>query len=364
MSNYARIAGTSDFDLNLVPRNLQLKIVSLALLADFAYAQVANQFTEISISNGRSPIEAVFLIRARENNQKVNVIERGSTTKKWFVYKTSPHYSSDWWQMLRESASKSNRLEFKLLSTDYWRIRLEGWDELSGRDWRKEFETGKVPPRVDNNSVVFFCTSQHEVPVVKEFESSNLGFRSQQLAVRELADLCKKLGRHLVIKRHPNSLGLRGVDRESPDWEWLKSLNDVTYLEADSKVDTNALIRRAGAVLTYRSSVGVEASAMRFPARAMGPAEWAYCEEARVWDRQSLESFLRKPVVLDPIIHESWGFLASTFGAKLECFSDITGGYAVTSEGIKIYSADHYDQSLRKLFLRMSNKIWSMRPRS
>lgn len=361
MSNFARIAGTRDFDLELIPKNLQRKIVSLALLADHAFNKIGVKFDEISLSNGRSPIEAVFLSRARQYGKKINVIERGASTKQMFVYKTSPHFAPDWWAMMSDVDTNIKAEEIKSLSHDYWKTRLSGWDELSGRDWTKEFKSGKIPSEISSPCVMFFCTSQHEVPVITDFECTDLGFPSQQAAVKELVGLCQEIGKELVVKRHPNSVATDGVDRESEDWEWIKSEKNVIYIEPTSKVDTYALLAMAESVVTFRSSVGVEASALRIPARSMGPAEWAFKEETRVWNRGELESYILEPTLLSENIHETWGYLVRTFGKKLTAFSDITGGYAETLENERVFSADYYDRSLRTYMSRIANKLWSMR---
>jgi hypothetical protein len=361
MSNYARIAGTRNFRLELIPKNFQRKIVSLAMLADYMYKMVGQEYQEISLSNGRSPIEAVFLTRAREKGQKVNVLERGASTTQWFVYQTSPHFAPDWWEMMKEVEARVSTLELESVSSAYWNTRLKGWDELSGRDWSREFETGKIPPQITSRSVMFFCTSQHEVPVISEFECSDRGYPSQQIAVRELVNLCQELGKTLVIKRHPNSVAIDGVDREAADWEWIAREKNVIYIDPLSKVDTYALLEMAESVVSFKSSVGVEASALGIPARSMGPAEWAYKIETRVWERESLKNFLLKPELLDRRIHQTWGYLVRTFGKELVCFQDITGGFAQTRKGEIIYSADYYDHSLSTLISRVSNKIWSIR---
>ena len=361
MSNYARIAGTRDFDLQIIPKNLQRKVISLALLADYNYTLVAKDFNEISLSNGRSPIEAVLLVRARQNGQKVNVMERGASKNHWFIYKTSPHFAPDWWEMMKVVESETSASEFARISSEYWVTRLKGWDELSGRDWSREFETGKIPTSLTSKCVMFFCTSQHEVPVVPEFECTDRGFPNQQDAVRELLKICQKLGKTLVVKRHPNSLATDGVDREAEDWEWIKTQNNVIYIDPVSKVDTNALLKMAESVLIFKSSVGIEASALGIPARSMGPSKWSFKEETRTWSSEAVAQFIIEPTPLDERIHQTWGSLARTFGKKLSCFSKIAGGYAETLDGEIIYSADYYDRSLYTLVSRISNKVWSLR---
>jgi hypothetical protein len=363
MSNFARIAGTQKFDLNIIPHNFQRKVVFLSILADFAYFKFALEHTEISLSNGRSPIEAVMLFRARQNGQKVNVMERGANKRKMFVFGTSPHYAPDWWESLRTTSQNTSPSKRINTSREYWEIRMTGRDDLSGRNWNLGESKSHLPEFASAESIVFFCTSQHEVPVIEEFETVNLGFPNQMMAVRTLADVCKAMGKRLILKRHPNSISTDGTDREATDWEWAKSNPNVVYLEPASKVDSSALLEKALAVLVFKSSVGVEASARGIPARAMGPAKWAYTEEARAWSLGSLQEFLKNPTVLDASVHETWGTFVGFFGAPLVCFREIAGGYAESLSGEKIFSSDYYDKSFSTFLDKAKNKLWSIKVR-
>jgi hypothetical protein len=93
----------------------------------------------------------------------------------------------------------------------------------------------------------------------------------------------------------------------------------------------------------------------------MGPSEWAFKEETRVWNREALMRYIIDPTILDETIHQTWGYLVRTFGKKLGSFKDITGGYAETLEGEIIYSADYYDKSMYTFVSRIFNKAWSLR---
>jgi hypothetical protein len=265
--------------------------------------------------------------------------------------------------MLNLTLDKYSSNELDRVSAQYWEKRLTGWDELSGRDWSTHFKSGHVPVEINKGAILFFCTSQHEVPVLKEFECTDLGFSSQQSAVETLVKACQELNLQLVIKRHPNSVASDGIDRESLEWEWVKKHAGVIYLEPQSGVDTYSLLKIASAVITYKSSVGVEASALGVPARAMGPAEWAFNDECRVWSLESLMDFIKMPTLLTSDVYRAWGYLAKTFGQPLELFSDITGGYAITKTGEKIFSAEYYETGLRSNYNRIKNRLWSIRTR-
>ncbi len=360
MSNYARTAGTKEFPLSLLSLGSQLKITSQAVLALRVYEALKINFTQVSVSNGRSPVEAGVLFGARRDKKETFVLERGATTKQWFTWKTSSHYSPDWWEMLLETANSKSRKEFLVIANDYWDARLKGWDSLSDRDWASEFNKGSLPSSLPEKFVTFFCTSEHESPSLPEFECSNLGFQSQQVAVRALAEICRDLKVPLVIKRHPNSIAVDKVDREEARWSWTKKYAGITYIGPSERVDTYALLSKTSAVVTFKSSVGIEAAALDVPSRAMGPAEWACTEETRIWTEGEVRAFISNPTLLKKSPHLEWGYLASTFGQDLKIFEDITGGYAIAGT-TKYFSSERYLGVKRLLLEKFLRKIWAIR---
>lgn len=360
MSNYARTAGTKEFPLSLLSLGSQLKIASQAVLALRVYEALKLDFTKVSVSNGRSPVEAGVLFGARRDQKETFVLERGASTQQWFIWETSCHYSPDWWKLLQETSLNTKNEIFLTVANDYWSKRLKGWDSLSGRDWGHEFDKGNLPKGLPTQFVTFFCTSEHESPALPEFECSNLGFPSQQIAVRKLAEVCQSLNIPLVIKRHPNSLASDGMDREELHWNWVKEHQSVTYIGPKDRVDTYELISKSYAVVTFKSSVGIEAAALGIPSRAMGPAEWACSSEARIWTEVDVMNFLSNPTLLSNSHHLEWGYLASTFGQELEIFGDITGGYALVGS-TKYFSSERYLSWKTKFLERVNRKIWASR---
>ena len=356
MSNFARIAGTRNFELDLIPFSYQLEVVSLALLANSAYDNLKFEFDEITIPNGRSPIESVMLFRSREQEKEIHVTERGADKSKIAFYMTSPHFAPDWWKDLEKFTLKDLSDNSKAIE-NYWSLRLQGIDELSGRNWKSSQAKKTLGNFQKDKTIAFYCTSEHEVPVIAEFETSQIGYPSQQAAVRDIVKACEELNLHLIIKRHPNSLAANGIDRESTDWEWLKSKSYITYLDAKDETDSYALLKEVSANLVFKSSIGIEATAMKLPSRSLGPAKWAYSTESRIDNYDNLLQFLRNPSMLPSEISDRWGLMLSTFGEKLIYFKEIHGGYAMLEDGTKIFSADTYSSPLNKIIRKFRGKF-------
>ena len=360
MSNHARTMGTKTFPLRMLPLSAQLKIATQAVFSLKSYESIQRNVGNLSVSNGRSPIEAGVLFGARRDGIKTHVLERGASSKEWYVWETSSHYSPDWWKLLRKTKTELVSEESLAISSAYWSERLKGIDTLSGRDWSTEFEVGRLPKNLPREYITFFCTSEHESPALPEFECSNLGFSSQQIAVKKLVEICLLANVTLVIKRHPNSLAVDGVDRESSAWEWVENYSDVLYIGPKERVDSYALISGSKGVVTFRSSVGIEAAALGVPSRAMGPAEWASTEECRAWTEDEVEKFVRNPTALINSPHPEWGYLSSTFGKPLKVFDDITGGFAILGSN-KFFSNEHYQSTTKKLLGKVARKVWTLR---
>jgi len=119
MSNYARIVGTRDFELNLIPTRHKLYILNQILLANLVFSNMKQNFKEISIANGRSPIEAVFLQKSRDLNLKTYALERGASKKDWHIFPTSPHFSPDWWEMLRKFEKNFPTIKYEIDAAEY-----------------------------------------------------------------------------------------------------------------------------------------------------------------------------------------------------------------------------------------------------
>ena len=358
-SSYARIAGSAKFPITIIPPSFQLHVLHQVVYALKVFNKISSEFSHIAVVNGRGPIDSVFLSMAIVNRKMTQALERGATASKVHDFQTSPHFAPDWWEMLeRIPPTGSDSLE-----QTYWESRLQGKDEVSGRDWSVYSNETETAYHSISNLIVFFTSSTHEFPSLPQFTETESSFKDQISALSSLIDICQKKGKHLVIKRHPNSVGWDGVDRELTSWEWVREISNVTYIDPHSKVHPHHLIRNAEAVLCYRSTTGIEAVALNRPSRAMGNAKWAFSQESRAWSTNELEQFIENPTCIPIEVANRWGKLMSSFGRPLILFNSVSGGKAVGLDGAEYFSSDFYDKSFMSFYRRARNKLWSLKPR-
>jgi hypothetical protein len=357
MSSYARIEGARKFPLSHVPPTMRQSVIKQVLVAHYTFRNLNLNIDEIIFSNGRGPTDATILAMARKVDIAWLALESGANSGKYFVYKNSPHYAPDWWVAISEYSKSTSLDELKHNAETYWAKKLIGLDEISNRDWSQEFERGSLPLNLPKKFVSYFCTSEHEVPVFDDFEEPRPEFKTQLEAVRALATVCSKMGLTLVVKRHPNSISKRGVDNEKVLWEWAENSKEILYLDPYSKVDTYALLKQSTAVLSYKSSTGIEAAALGIPSRSLGPAKWAFTEESRADSSEKIIEFLKKPECLDANHAQIWGAFMNAFGRELTIFSQVKGGFALAQD-VKFFASDYYVNPMYKLFEKLRRRFF------
>lgn len=356
MSSYARIEGARSFPLNHMPTTMRMSVVKQVMLAYATVNKLELKIDQIIFSNGRGPIDATVLALARKMKLQCLALESGANSGKYFVYGNSPHYAPDWWDAIKKFSNSSNPDANKAAADKYWTKKLNGFDEISNKDWSIAFENGSLPRELPDNFITYFCTSEHEVPVFDDFEEPRPQFKNQLEAVKALAEICSEMNINLVIKRHPNSVSKNGVDNEKKMWEWAEQSNSILYLGPHSKHDTYALMKRSTAVITYKSSTGIEAAALGIPSISLGPAKWAYTELSRAESTQKITQFLQAPTCLDREQTQTWGAFMNSFGNDLTIFTEIKGGFAL-ADGVKYFASEYYFHPWYKLFEKLRRNL-------
>jgi hypothetical protein len=132
-------------------------------------------------------------------------------------------------------------------------------------------EKGRAPPRTTKKRLVYFSTSEDEFVASDDLVRHAL-FGSQREAMRFLVGY---VSRHddveLVVRVHPH---LREKSsRERSWWDGLQGPN-VVVETSFSTTDSYALAESADTVLTYASSIGVEAAYLGKPVILLGESEY------------------------------------------------------------------------------------------
>jgi hypothetical protein len=167
----------------------------------------------------------------------------------------------------------------------------------------------EVVSRCDRDVVAFFNSSTDEYFAISE--TMKFGpFETQSQVALELAKICAKLGKLLVIRLHPN---LKSAD---PSWrkEWefdeLRSLGACVLLPEDP-VDSYALMRRSSVVVTCGSTMGVEAAYQGIPSVTVG----RYLSTAVGATVEAKNADEMKNFVMNPVHHPAQCDAAIAYGS-------------------------------------------------
>jgi hypothetical protein len=137
----------------------------------------------------------------------------------------------------------------------------------------------------------FFVASQDELNLIEEY-SSTLPF-SQIDCVKKISQQFPKI--RIYVRTHPN---LKEVDASFiSDINSLSVLSNVWVISADSDVDTYELVYKSSLIVSFGSTVGVEAAYMKKPSLIIGTSLYeAFSCSAHVYNEKDLISYINSAI--------------------------------------------------------------------
>jgi hypothetical protein len=288
--------GSRQFESKEIPIKLFLKHYWVTYAATCVSMQLLTSHpAPIYAYNGREPLAASFINIAKRKGLEVILAERGSKSSKYQIFPNSPHFHPDWWDLIEEFSRLSGTISSEQQKEVhiYIQNKLHGIDSYFDEDWGGKF----IDPKGRFQSlpfpagyVCYFSSSTTEFSPFEEY-NSKLGYVDQFDAVKDLAEVCLNNNLQLVVRRHPNSIGKDGVDRESATWETLaKKFSNLIYLSPFETYNSYEIAKKASCVMVWKSSIGFETLCLRKPTYALGPAKWAMVEQVRAWNRDKIQS--------------------------------------------------------------------------
>lgn len=223
--------------------------------------------------NGRlAPVRGIR--RACEAaNIRYIVHERGSSIGKYALFDCATSHQpagyrgwvDSWWEATPDP--QANALEYL---DKRRRGIVTSWYSFT----RKQI-SGQCPPKDGRKRVTFFTSSEDELAAIGDELRPDSRLCDQAHSIRSLGEACQEKGFEYIIRFHPNTpasaTGLLAVAREA----------SPTVFEADSGVDTYALIDSSDVVTTQNSTVGIEAASIGKPVFYTGRNIFEYCRSVR-----------------------------------------------------------------------------------
>jgi len=122
---------------------------------------------------------------------------------------------------------------------------------------------------VSTLKVGIFISSEDEILAIAECKSPF--YEDQNNAIAKIADDLKNEDISLIVRGHPNLIGLNNAQTKGL-LEVCSSRSNITYIPPESKVSTYELIDACDVVLVFGSTVGIEAVHKGKPTILMGQA--------------------------------------------------------------------------------------------
>lgn len=178
--------------------------------------------------------------------------------------------------------------------------------------------------------ISFFSSSDDEyISVSDTFTQSEFEWNSQDEAFKVLAESVRRHGHGLVVRNHPHLRTKARSDRLK--WDSLSFVNnkeDIVLLSSSSPVNTYELIELSDLVVTYGSTVGIEAIFWGKPAITLSDA---FYDEigATVYKPLStaeLDELMSNISLLltNPDSSLPYGYHQSTFGTRFQLYQPRT----------------------------------------
>lgn len=256
---------------------------------------------QIMVYNGRVALSAAIVCAAKKENIPVKFFEHGNATiKKFFIREKDPfdfYHLSELIASLWEHAEKDK----KRLAHDFFIRQKQGKQEIQNRNYASHQCVGKVHER-HAKRITYFSSSDDELMSLSP--TNLLGkssiFSSQRDAVKFLINWAETTSDiELVVRVHPHLS--KKSESEKKYWNGLFGKH-VTLIESHSDIDSYALLESSDVVLTYGSTVGVEATYWGIPSISLCCA--VYSSLSCVYQPTSMSELVRLLENTPPSLHQ------------------------------------------------------------
>ncbi|MCS7029575.1 MAG: hypothetical protein NZ519_12505 [Bacteroidia bacterium] len=196
--------------------------------------------------------------------------ERGADYRRFSLYSQSCHNFAYIRQLIRESWQKGGQ-DRKIVAQSFFERKRMG-DGISWKSFTDAQEKGNFPKRRLQRRLVYFSSSDDEFASIDDDMIEQSLFKSQRDAIIFLIKwVSSQPDTELVIRVHPH---LREKSKKERDWWDNLTGANVLTIKADSSVDSYALADSADVVLSYGSTMGIEAAYFGKPSILLGDSNY------------------------------------------------------------------------------------------
>lgn len=229
---------------------------------------------KIFIFNGRFTHVKPWLRAAQKHKIPFVCHERGGTSRKAFIFENDiPHNINKHFKLIEKTWHDNGNTINHADCQNWFQERITG----GSRNW-ESFVTNQKSGLVGNLTgnkkpiSIFLSTDYEFASISDDFDDSPLPIQEDFLDLL-LERLTKEvdLEQRIIIRVHPNS-----TNTNNRFWNKYKNydINKILILDPESPVSSYELLSKSEKVVTFGSTIGVEATYMGIPSVLLGPASY------------------------------------------------------------------------------------------
>lgn len=226
----------------------------------------------VYLFNGRGSQQRAILRACEKHQVTYDVIEEGCDLNHYALFRNStPHDISYRTKMIRELWQLSDRNKMLDLSISFYEKRA---NSFKGYGVMQSFthaqEKGRLPDHwnSDAHNVVVFCSSEDEFAAIGEQWKNQL-YGSQLNGLKQISRSSINYNSSICIylRMHPNLSGLHNKFRSECE---LLSHSRFVVIPPESSISSYALMFAADTVVSFASTIGIEATYWGKPSVLLG----------------------------------------------------------------------------------------------
>lgn len=288
------------------------------------YLEMRN-YDGVYVYNGRyAPMRAV-LRACQKNKVDCSLIERGSSLNLYAIYINKlPHDMNYRTSLVNNCWTKEKNLKKKeKLASEFYSNKIENISP-NWIAYTKNQKENLLPQNWDNqkDNIAIYISSEDEFVAIGDMWCNTI-YNDQLDGLNQIiASLENDQDIHIYLRVHPNLKNVKNT--QTQEIKKLKAKN-LTVIPANSPVSTYALMRNAAKILTFGSTVGIEAAFWGVPSILAGPS--AYQNLGCTYNpnsHQEVIDLLRAD--LSPKDREGaivYGYYAQTFGTPFNYYKPL-----------------------------------------
>lgn len=263
-------SGNSLYDVRKNRKIVANALMSAAIVYQRALGVVRAVRPEaVALFNGRFGTTKPIVEAARIESAPVIRYERGATYDKYELFSEPLHDFSYIRRRIGEAWQTATPPGRERTAHSFF-ARRRGGDGIGWFSYVAQQRRGKVPSRIPGKfRVVYFSSSDDEYAAISDTVPAG-AWQNQISAVRDLILTCEAVKNiELIIRVHPHLAKKSSADQQR--WNELRG-SQTRLIHAESSVDSYALLDSADVVVTYGSTIGIEATYWGKPSVLVGPS--------------------------------------------------------------------------------------------